>query len=413
VDRSVLYVDIAAFPIAVEQVIAPVLRDRPVAVAPPGSARASILAASLEAEREGIRPGMSVQAALRGCPGLRVLPTNEPLYRRAAAAILSLLGGYSPLVEPATWGQTFLDLTGTGRLFGDVKDVAARIRREIEGRLRLRSTVGVATNKLVSRVAARVIRPDGLCDIFPGAESSFLAPLPVILLPEAEAMEPRRFEDLGIVRVHDLLDLSAPQLRVAFGWRGERLHRQALGIDDAPVRPPETLPSIREEETLAEDSNEEAVLLRALCRLCERAGARLRELRVTPARLRVAIRYAGALTVQREGRLVPPTSASLRLFQAARDLLERARSRRERVRIIELHLFHFGRGPRQLFLFGPEALDGGTGGGAPSPSATSAETVVRRAGAAEVLAEAIGRIRGRFGEAAVVPGRLLPGREAS
>jgi DNA polymerase-4 len=344
----VVYVDITAFPIAVERVIAPELRDRPVAVAPPGSARAPILAASLEAEREGIRPGMPVQTALRGCPGLRVLPINEPLYRRAAAAVLSLLGGYSPLIEPATWGQTFLDLTGTGRLFGDVKDAAAGIRREIEGRLRLRSTVGVATNKLVSRVAARVIRPDGLCDIFPGAESSFLAPLPVTLLPEAEATEPGRFEDLGIARVHDLLVLSAPQRRVAFGWRGERLHRQALGIDDAPVRPPESSPSIMVEETLAEDSNEEAVLLRALCRLCERAGARLRELRISPARLRVAIRYAGALTARREGRLIPPTGASLRLFQAARDLLEQARSRRERVRLIELHLI-----PRRSARVGP------------------------------------------------------------
>ncbi len=403
--RSVLYVDIAAFPIAVERVVEPALRGRPVGVAPPGSARAPILAASLEAEREGIRAGMPVQAALRLCPALRVLPVNEPLYGRAAAAVLSLLDRYSPLLEPAIPGQAFLDLTGTGRLFGDAKDTAARIRAEIDRRLRLPSTAGVATNKLVSRVAARVIRPDGLCDIFPGAESSFLAPLPVGLLPEAEATTPGRLEDLGIDRVRDLLVLTPPQLRLAFGWRGERLRRQALGIDEAPVRPPAASPSIAEEETLAEDSNDEAVLLRALCRLCERAGARLRTLRLLPERLRVTLRYAGSLTAGREARLDAPTGAPLSLFGAARDLMARVRTRRERVRWIEIRLSRFARGPRQLSLFGPEAF-AASGVDGPAPAG-------RRVGAAETLAGAIDRIRGRFGEAAIVVGRLFPERRAS
>ena len=388
-DRSVLYVDIATFPIAVERVVAPALRGRPVVVVPPGSARAPILAASLEAEGEGIRTGMPMQAALARCPDLRVLPTNEPLYRRAAAAVLSLLGGYTPLLEPSIPGEAFLDLTGTKRLFGDAKDTAARIRTEIDLRLRLPATVGVATNKLVSRVAARVIRPDGLCDIFPGSESSFLAPLPVILLPEAESAPADRFEDLGIALVRDLLVLTQPQLRIAFGWRGERLRRQALGIDDAPVLPPESTLSIAEEETLAEDSNDEAILLRVLLRLCERVGARLRPLGLTPQRLRVTLRYAGALTASRDGRLTTPTGIPLRLFAAARDLMARARGRRERVRWIELRLLRLARAARQLSLFSPEALAG-----------------------PDTLAEAIERIRGRFGEASIVMGRILDGDPA-
>src|SRR5712691_6816472 len=287
--RSVLNVDIAAFPIAVERVIDRGLRGRPVLLAPPGSARAPVLVASQEAAREGVRAGMPLPLALRRCPGAAVLHPNEPLYRRATGAVLALLGGYSPLIEPAAPGQTFLDLTGTSRLFGAAQDAAARIRREIEARLRLQPTVGLATNKLVSRVAARVIRPDGLCDIFPGAEAPFLAPLPVGVLPDARREAREWLEDLAISRVSDLLVLSLPQIRIAFGWRGDRLRRQALGIDDSPVRPPETSPSVMEEETLAEDSNEEAVLLRALLRLCERAGARLRRLRAAPRRLRVIV----------------------------------------------------------------------------------------------------------------------------
>src|SRR6266436_6208003 len=215
--RSVLNVDIAAFPIAVERVIDRGLRGRPVLLAPPGSARAPVLVVSQEAAREGVRAGMPLPVALRRCPGAAVLHPNEALYKRATGAVLALLGGYSPLVEPVALGQTFLDLTGTSRLFGAAQDVAARIRREIEARLRLKPTVGLGTSKLVSRVAARVIRPDGLCDVFPGGEAPFLAPLPVGVLPEARGDARARLEDLAVTRVRDLLALSLPQIRIALG----------------------------------------------------------------------------------------------------------------------------------------------------------------------------------------------------
>ncbi len=398
-ERSVLYVDIAVFPIAVERVVDPGLRDRPVVVAPPGSSRAPVLVASSEAVREGIGTGMSVPEARRRCPPLVVLPVNEPLYRRAAAAVLALLGGYSPLVEPAAFGQTFLDLTGTARLFGAAKDTAARVCKEIDGRLRLRSTVGVATNKLVSRVAARVIRPDGLCDVFPGAEALFLAPLPVGVLPEARGDARARLEDLAVSRVRDLLALSLPQIRIALGRHGDRLRRQALGIDESPVRPPEIAPAVTEEAILAEDSNEEAILLKTLQRLCEQVGARLRRLRTVPGCLRVTVRYAGAVEAHREARLAAPTAADLLLFREARVLLDLARVRRERVHRLELRCTRLVAGPRQLVLFGPEAFDGEPGTG--------------RIGAAETLAEAVDRIRARFGPGAVVSGRLLAPREGA
>jgi DNA polymerase-4 len=393
VERTVLHVDIAAFPIAVERVADPGLRGRPVVLAPPGSARAPVLVVSQEAAREGVRAGMPLPVALRRCPGAAVLHPNEALYRRATGALLSLLGGYSPLVEPAALGQTFLDLTGTSRLFGAAQDAAARIRGEIEARLQLRPTVGLATSKLVSRVASRVIRPDGLCDIFPGAEAPFLAPLPVGFLPAARGEARERLEDLNIARVGDLLRFTAPQMRVAFGGRGDALRCQALGIDDAPVRPPEAAPAVVEEETLAEDSNEEAALLRALFGLCERAGARLRRLRAQVRRLRVTLRHSDSVVARREERLAPPTAADLLLFAQAQRICERARGRRVRVRWIELRCMEIARGPRQLALFGPEAFDGRACGGA-----------------ADSLAEAVDRIRERFGEGAIVSGRLFAGR---
>jgi DNA polymerase IV len=394
--RSVLNVDIAAFPIAVERVIDRGLRGRPVLVAPPGSARAPVLVVSQEAAREGVRAGMPLPVALRRCPGVVVLHPNEALYKRATGAVLALLGGYSPLVEPAAPGQTFLDLTGTSRLFGAAQDTAARIRREIEGRLRLRPTVGLATSKLVSRVAARVIRPDGLYDVFPGSEAPFLAPLPVGLLPAARDGTRERLSDLNVARVADLLRFSQAQLLIAFGAHGGRLRSQALGIDASPVRPPEAAPAVVEEETLAEDSNEEAALLRTLFGLCERAGRRLRRLEVRAGRLRVTLRHSDGVVARREERLAPPVAADRLLFAQAREICERARTRRVRVRWIELRCLEVARGPRQLALFGAEAFDDRASDG----------------GAAESLADAVDRIRGRFGDRAIVSGRMFAGKTA-
>jgi DNA polymerase-4 len=390
--RSVLCVDVPAFPVAVARVVDPTLRGRPVLIAPEGSSRALVLAASDEALREGVWPGMPVPAALRRCPGAILKGADDDLDRRASAAVLGLLGGFTPLLEPSARGRAFLDLTGTVRLFGQAPDAAARIRREIARRLRLNATVGVATNKLVSHVAARVIRPDGLYDIFPGSEAVFLAPLPVRVLPGARAAAGDvRFEDLGIARIGDLRALSAEQARLAFGGRGERLRRQASGIDDAPVRPPERAPSVAEDETLLEPANDEAALGAVLLGLCERAGARLRRQGTVAGRLRLGLRHADEVWARGETVLRPPLAADLDLFARARALFARVRTRRVAVRYVEVRLVDLDRSPRQLELFGPRALDG---------------EAVR-------VAEAIDRIRDRYGAAAIAWGRRFGARSAS
>jgi hypothetical protein len=152
-----------------------------------------------------------------------------------------------------------------------------------------------------------------------------------------------------------------------------------------------------EEETLAEDSNEEAVLLRALFGLCERAGARLRRLRAQTRRLRVTLRHSDDVVARREERLATPAAADLLLFAQARAICDMARARRVRVRWIELRCLEVAGGPRQLALFGPEAFDDRASDG----------------GAADSLAGAMDRIRGRFGEGAIVSGRMFAGRAAS
>src|SRR3954464_9289153 len=191
--RSVLFIDPPAFCTTLEGLVAPELRTRPLAVAPPGADRATILSLSAEARLAGLERGMPVRKAQRLCPDLIVLPPNPKLYAKASRALHEILRTFAPAIEPRGYGHAFLDLSGTGRLFGPPQDVAARIRREARERLRLPLSVGVASNKLVSQAAIRADRRTGsqaesrtgeeLLYVPVGNERSFLAPHSLDVLP--------------------------------------------------------------------------------------------------------------------------------------------------------------------------------------------------------------------------------------
>ncbi|MBP1625137.1 MAG: dinB, partial [Acidobacteria bacterium] len=164
-EREIIYLTVPAFPVAVERVVHPDLRGRPVVVAPPGVARSIVTALSPEAWDAGIRKGMAVAKAMRYCRNTIVLPPNESLYLRASRAIFKVLENFSPLLEPSGHGHAYMDITGTGRLFGPPRDTAWMAQKEIRQRLRLDAALGVASNKMVSKIASEVIRPSGLQDV--------------------------------------------------------------------------------------------------------------------------------------------------------------------------------------------------------------------------------------------------------
>jgi len=424
-DRAILHLDIPAFPVAVERVVSPRLRERPVVVAPSSSTRASILVASLEARRAGVFRGMPLARAARICRDLIVLPPNEPLYRRASDAILKILHGFSPLLEPAGGGHVFLDMTGTSRLFGRSVDSADRIQQEVRQRLRLSATLGVASNKLVSRVAARVIRPERLYDVFPGSERPFLAPLEVDLLPGVDPPSREMLSEVNIAHVRELAALEVAHLRLLFGRRAWRFYREARGIDPSPVRPPEAAPSVREEETLPEDSNEDALHREALDRLAARAAARLRGMGLLAARAQVRLGYADGVSSEREECPAPGIADDFAVRRVVEGLFEKARGRRIQIRHLEIVLSDFREAPRQLALFDVEKeetesrVEGshgeasaqhgvvphssgawgidGSGAGEVSPATEAA----RRKRRDSALTAALDRIRARFGAAAV------------
>jgi len=426
-EREILYLKVPAFPVAVERLRDPSLRGRPVAVCAAGPGRTLLQAVSPEARHEGLFRGMPRHEALRLCPGLRVVLPEPAAYERAAADLFVFLTDYSPLVEPARPGSLFLDLSGTRRLFGPARDLAWRIRREIRARLGLEARLGMAANKLMSRIAVRVLPENGLCDVFPGGEKHFLEPLEVSVLPAARGPEQaERLAELNLERVAHLLPIPLPALRLAFGRLGLPLFRQARGLDTSPVRLPSRAPRLTEEETLPEETNEDALLLAAVQGLAEAAGARLRGMKAAAGRMEMEIQYADAVLAHRSRRLDPPADLDLSLFQAARQLLEQTAGRRVRIRRVAIHCTEIAPLSRQIELFPEELLfsreallTGETlfprvallGEKTLFPRETSLPGGTRPPGPAreEALQQAVDAIRGRFGEEIIRRGRKKTG----
>ncbi|HEU4698722.1 MAG TPA: hypothetical protein VFS40_06045 [Gemmatimonadales bacterium] len=406
---AVLFVDPPAFCAAVERVVAPALRTRPVAVAHPGGDRATVLALSAEAAEAGVARGMPVRLARRRCPDLVLLPPNPALYARASRALHEILRVYAPVIEPLGWGHAFLDLAGTERLFGAPADVAARLAREVHERLRLPLTVGVAANKLVSRAAAAVLRLDAPARVRAGHaveavprgdEAGFLAPHPVAVLPELPAAMRARLDDYQLELVGEVAAIPEPALCAVFGAPGRRLRAAARGVDPRPVLPPERRAEFHVAHTLATDTNERDRLDALLRHLVERLGRRLRARRLAATRLVVELTYADYATATRAVRL-RPAALDAELWAAARRGFALACTKRLAVRTVALGADRLVEASAQLDLW--DALD------EPAPAATSLAPV-RPAPPAErsrQLQHALDRIRTRYGVHAASGGRMV------
>jgi DNA polymerase IV len=385
--RSVLHLEVADFPVAIARIGDPSLRGRPVAVAP-SAVRALVLAASAEARREGIRPGMPLREASRRCRGLRILPPDEALWSRATRAIIEAAERFSPIVEPSSLGRAYLDVTGTSRLLGRPLDVASRLRSEMLASLSLDAAVGLAVNKVVSRVAADLTEPSGLLDVKPGEEAPFLAPLPVERLPGVGREAARELRALNVRTVGRLAAVSADLLVAAFGPFGVILHQRAVGVDPRPVRPKALKTEVAREVLLSEDTNDRHALRGALRRLVEETGRELRLRGLASSRLRLAIGYADARAGEGLFSLPIPASDDGELWRAADRLLERVLERRVRVRRIGVRAERLASRtvrPRSLFdLVEPD--------------------VARRS--EEALTAALDRIRDRHGRDAIRWGRV-------
>lgn len=382
--RSVVHWDGDSFFASIEQAADRSLRGRPVAVG--GARRGVVISASREARRFGIRPGMAMRRARRVCGGLICLPGNFELYERFSRQILGLCEEKTPLVEPVTVGAAYLDLSGTRRVLHSDPEVAvAELRRTVRDWLRVSLSAGIAANKTVARIAARLRKPDAQLVVPPGGEAEFLAPLPVSWLPGVGPEAQGMLEAAGLRTVGEVARAPLDALELVLGREALRIQRRAQGVDEEPVRPPRQRDSARcETVEFAEDVCEESLVILTLNSMLERLMARLRQQGVEIRRLTLALRYTDRQESERSVSLAEPSALEAEFLPHLPGLLRSAWRRRVRLRAVSLRAGEAYRPSPQLELFPERRGDGGA-----------------------ALQAAIDRLRQAYGPGAVVRGYAL------
>lgn len=332
--RTVLHTNIIHFYVSVTCLQAPRLIGYPVAIATPG-ARRTLLDISGEAWKSGISRGMTVDVARRRCPDLVLLDPAPSLYDHVERTLFEQACNLSPLVERAGPGHLFIDLTGTRRLFGGGADVADRFRKTIRNEFRIEPVVGIGTNRLVSKIATRAVKPYGLCSVIPGCEEEFMAPLSLSLLPGIDGRQIEQLLQFNLQLVRDLTCIPVRKLLPVIGPSASDITRLARGIDPTPIRAvgvPQ--PMVIEHIVLAEQTNGNDGISTALFQIVSRSSARVRAMGLAVGAMQLQIRYADGSTSARRTVLNPPVNGDLSLFGHASGLLAKCITRR--VRLTEL-----------------------------------------------------------------------------
>lgn len=319
--RRILHVDMDAFFASVEQARNPALRGRPVVVGGRPDQRGVVAAASYEARRYGLHSAMPLAVAYRLCPQAVFLPGNFSLYETYSRCLLEMFRALTPLVEPLGLDEAYLDLTGFEALYGPARKVAVDLKERIRRELGITASVGIASNKLVAKIASDQGKPDGLVEVAAGQEETFLAPLPVRSLPGVGRTTAQALRRLGINLVGELAQASLPVLRSLFGSMAPYLLQTARGLDPSPVEEPGEAKSISRSTTFPQDTVDYALVRAVMGYLSERVGARLREEGKAARTVHLKLRFADFETITRSLTLSRPTDSDQALFPVAWRLL--------------------------------------------------------------------------------------------
>jgi DNA polymerase-4 len=340
--ESILHVDMDAFYASVEQRDDPALSGRPVAVGSP-TGRGVVAAASYEARVFGVRSAMPMVRARRLCPDLVVVPPRFARYREVSDLLMRILRGVTPLVEPLSLDEAFLDVAGAVRLFGPPPEIAGHVREQVRSELALPCSVGVGPTKSVAKLLSGLAKPDGLLH-WPAEEVvTNLRPLPVTMLWGAGPRTAERLVEHGLTTIGDVADTDLRLLRRLVGDAlGAQLHALAQGIDPRRVEPVQEARSISAETTFDEDVDDPVVLERRLQRLATGVSRRLRAQGLAARTVTVKIRFADHRDMTRSQTLDRPSDRTHELVAAARALLEALRLDRARVRLIGFRLSGLG-----------------------------------------------------------------------
>lgn len=379
--RVILHADLDAFYASVEELDDPSLRGKPVIVGGAKHERGVVSAANYEARKFGVHSALPLRTAGRLCPHGVFVSGRPERYRELSEQVMKIFASLTPLVEPISLDEAFLDVTASTAVFGDGRAMAQRIKDRVRDEVGLVVSVGVATNKLCAKVASDLRKPDALVVVPPGEEAEFLAPLPVGRLWGVGPQARQTLAEYGVATIGQLAAISDGVLRRRFGKHGTDLVARARGLDPSSVIPFQQPKSIGHEHTFDRDTVDPAKLEATLLDLAESVASRLRHHQLAAGAVQLKLRYEGFETLTRQAPLARQTRESEPLYEGALALLRRTLVAGRGVRLIGVTAIHLS-AEQQLTLF--DHADRG-----------------------ERLAHSLDVVRERFGDTAIVRARLL------
>jgi len=351
---SILHVDMDAFFVSVELLERPELRGKPVIVGGGPNQRGVVTAASYEARKFGVHSAMPLRTAGRLCPHAVYLDGHHAKYSEWSDRVATILAKFSPIVEMVSIDEAYLDLSGTERLHGPPLAATDKLLRTITRDTGLPCSGGLATTRLVAKVASDQAKPRGLLWVAPGSEPRFLAPLSVRKIPGIGEVTERALRALSIETVEHLAAQPLEKLEKVFGQWGTALYRKARGGDSYEFIIDAEPKSISHNHTFGEDTDDTVALSAMLSHLSQKACKRLREAGLATRTLTLTIRYTGFDTYTRSKTLSEPTQLDADIFDVFQKLFREHRNHRRKIRLLGVSLGGLTHGAEQLDLLSAE-----------------------------------------------------------
>ena len=355
--KTYFHVDMDAFFVSVEELYDPSLKGKPVVVGGRPNERGVVSAASYAARKFGVHSAMPLRTAYKLCPQAIFVDGHPARYREYSSKVYDVLRSFSPLVEMASVDEAYLDMGGTGRLYGPPLRAAHLLHERIRAETKLNCSIGIAASRLVAKISSDQAKPNGVLWVIPGMEAQFLAPLDVRKVPGVGKATEKRLHGLGIRKVGDLALLEEAFLEQKFGKWGLALAGKARGLDaggwfDTEIGEDAGPKSISHEHTFAEDTAALAQLESTLARLCEMVGRRLREQGLSARAVQLKLRHADFSTITRAHSMERATQLDIELFEQVRALFRGNWKPGALVRLLGVHVSSLAEASQQMELIG-------------------------------------------------------------
>ncbi|MBW2090495.1 MAG: DNA polymerase IV [Deltaproteobacteria bacterium] len=383
--KDIIHLDMDAFYPAVEVLDNPELKGKPVIVG--GRERGVVSSASYEAREYGVHSAQPITTARRLCPAGIFLPVRMARYVEISKKVFEIFCRFTPLVEPLSIDEAFLDVTGSRRLFGPPEEIAKKIKILVKNEIGLTVSAGVAPSKLAAKIASDLEKPDGLTVVPHGRVKEFLEPLSIEKLWGVGKATRKGLELLGVKTIGDLSRLPLEVLEKKFGQNGIHLYRMARNMDERDVETDREVKSIGREETFSRDILDSGTVKKKLLSLAMQVALRMRRKGFTGRTITLKVKYKDFVQITRSTTLPDPTDDQSEIYRRALSLLKETEAGRRPIRLLGIYLSHLVSPDeiQQLDLF----------------DRRSRGTKEKR------LNTAIDAIIEKFGQDAIVPGTLI------